>query len=294
MAIVVDCFGLTDVGKVRANNEDQFLIADLSKSMRVLQSSLPDEHDTRRFGVHHGKLLLVADGMGGVAGGEVAAGVAVHTVASYVLNTMPWFFQVQDGREQELEGELKTALEACQRSVEAAATGQPGRPPMGTTLTMAYLLWPRLYVVHAGDSRCYLSRGNKLHQITRDHTVAQQMVEQGLLSPSEAEESRWSHVLWNCIGGGTHELSPEVYKATLEEGDTILLCTDGLSKTVPEGRVVEVLQKVRKAEDACRQLVAEAVAGGGPDNITVVLARLQGGFGAEDTLVDGTEYLPKT
>jgi protein phosphatase len=293
MAIVVDCFGLTAVGKVRANNEDQFLIADLSKAMRVLQSSLPDEDHTRKFGVHHGKLLLVADGMGGVAGGEVAAGVAVHTVANYVLNTMPWFFQVQDGREMELEGELKTALEACQRSVEAAATDQPGRPPMGTTLTMAYLLWPRLYVVHAGDSRCYLARGGRLHQITRDHTVAQQMVEQGLLSPSEAEDSRWSHVLWNCIGGGTHELSPEVYKATLQAGDTILLCTDGLSKTVPEGRIVEILHKVGSVEEACRQLVADANAGGGTDNITVVLGRLHGGNGKGDTMVDGAEYLPK-
>jgi protein phosphatase len=294
MAIVVDCFGLTDIGKVRTNNEDQFLIADLSKSMRVLQSSLPDEDRTRKFGVHHGKLLLVADGMGGVAGGEVAAGVAVHTVASYVLNTMPWFFQVQDGREKELEDELKTALEACQRSVEAAATDQPGRPPMGTTLTMAYLLWPRLYVVHAGDSRCYLARGGRMQQITRDHTIAQQMVEQGLLSPSEAEDSRWSHVLWNCIGGGTQDLSPEVYKATLQAGDTVLLCTDGLSKTVPEGRIMEILLKVGKIEEACRQLVSEAILGGGLDNITVVLARLHGGTGKEDTMVDRRPYPPKT
>lgn len=293
MPINVECFGLTDVGKVRTNNEDQFLIADLAKSMRVLQSSLPDEDRTRQFGVHHGKLLLVADGMGGVAGGEVAAGVAVHTVASYVLNTMPWFFRVQDGRETELEDELKTALETSQRSVEAAASTQPGRPPMGTTLTMAYLLWPRLYVVHAGDSRCYLARGGRLHQITKDHTIAQQMVEQGLLSPSEAEESRWSHVLWNCIGGGTHDLSPEVYKATLQPGDTIVLCTDGLTKTVTTARIVEVLQTVGNVEQACRQLVKEAIAGGGPDNITVVLARLQGGTGANDTLVDGMPAMPR-
>lgn len=293
MAIVVDCYGMTDVGKVRKNNEDQFLIADLAKSMRVLQTSIADEYHSGRFGVHHGKLLLVADGMGGVAGGEVASGVAVNTVANYVLNTMPWFFRVQDGREAELEGELKTALEACQQRVEAAASDQPGRPPMGTTLTMAYVLWPRLYVVHAGDSRCYLVRGDRTHQITRDHTVAQQMVERGLLSQSEADESRWSHVLWNCIGGGSTELSPEVYKATLEPGDTVLLCSDGLSKVVPEGRITEVLQKAQSVEAACRQLVDEANAAGGPDNITVVVARLRGGGGVNDTMVDGTAALPR-
>ena len=294
MPILVDCFGLTDQGKVRKNNEDQFLIADLSKSMRVLQSSLPDEDRTRRLGVHHGKLLLVADGMGGVAGGEVAAGVAVSTVTSYVLNTMPWFFRVQDGREAELEGELKTALEACQRSVEAAATSQPGRPSMGTTLTMAYLLWPRLYVVHAGDSRCYLARGTRLHQVTRDHTVAQQMVERGLLTAEEAEESRWSHVLWNCIGGGTHDLSPEVYKATLQPSDTVLLCTDGLSKMVPDARIAEILTRTGTVEEACKQLVSEANAGGGTDNITVVIARLRGGTAKDDTMLDGSAFLPQT
>jgi protein phosphatase len=157
---------------------------------------------------------------------------------------------------------------------------------MGTTLTMAYILWPRLYVVHAGDSRCYLARGGRLHQITRDHTVAQQMVEQGILSPSEAEDSRWSHVLWNCIGGGTHDLSPEVYKATLQPGDAVLLCTDGLSKIVTEERIVDVVQKVGNVEAACRQLVSEANLGGGPDNITVVLARLLGGAGKDETMVD--------
>jgi len=291
MAITVDWFGLTDVGRVRQNNEDQFLTADLSKSMLVVQSSLPDGGENGRFGVHHGKLLLVADGMGGIAGGEVASGVAVQAVSQYVLNTMPWFFRVQDGREGELEDELKTALEACQRSVEAAA-GSGRLKKMGTTLTMAYLLWPRLYVVHAGDSRCYLFRGGKGHQITRDHTVAQQMVDRGLMSPEEAEESRWSHALWKCIGAGAHELNPDVYKATLEPGDTILLCTDGLSKYLPADRISRVLQKGGSAEEAARALVDAANETGGDDNVTVVVARLVPRTGANDTVVDATAFLP--
>src|SRR5262245_1352107 len=224
MGITVECFGMTDRGQVRRLNEDQFLIADLAKSLEVAQSSLPEGEHRRRFGVQHGKLLVVADGMGGVAGGEVASGLAIQTVTNYVLNTMPWFFRVQDGREPELEDELKTALEECQRRVGAAAE-QSNLRRMGTTLTMAYILWPRLYVVHAGDSRCYLFRGGRGHQITRDHTVEQQMVERGILSPEEAETSRWSHALWNCIGGGSQEINPDVYKATLQPVDTLLLCT---------------------------------------------------------------------
>jgi protein phosphatase len=273
VTIAIDCFGLTDPGRVRPNNEDQFLVADLGKSLTVLQSSLPGGDHANKFGVAHGKLLVVADGMGGVEGGEVASGLAVRTVSGYVLHAMPWFFRVEDGREGELEGELKTALEACQRKVEAAQ--DDGHRRMGTTLTMAYLSWPRLYVVHAGDSRCYLARGGRLHQITRDHTLAQKMVERGVLSAEQADSSRWSHVLYNCIGGGGGHLDPEVYKAVLRPGDTVLLCTDGLGKYVADGDVLGVLDRTGSAEDAARELVAAANAAGGDDNVTVVVARIR-------------------
>ena len=125
--------------------------------------------------------------------------------------------------------------------VEGAAGADPEHRRMGTTLTLAYVQWPRLYVVHAGDSRCYLLRGARLHRITRDHTIAQQMVDRGTLTADQAAESRWNHVIWNCVGGGKHELNPDVHKAALEPGDVLLLCTDGLTKAVPDGRVAEVL-----------------------------------------------------
>jgi protein phosphatase len=271
----IDCFGVTDRGKVRTANEDQFLIADLSKSMAVLQSSLPGGDETHRFGVGHGKLLLVADGMGGLARGEVASGLAVRTVTRYALHTMPWFFRVEDGREAELEGELKTSLEACQQSVEEAQ--ESDHRPMGTTLTMAFLHGSRLYVVHAGDSRCYLARGGRLHQVTRDHTLAQKMVERGVLSAEQAESSRWSHVLYNCIGGASGHLDPEVYKANLWVGDTVLLCTDGLAKYVTDADVLAVLDEAASAEEAASRLVDAANTAGGEDNITVVVARLREG-----------------
>jgi protein phosphatase len=270
----MDCCGLTDAGRVRGVNEDQFLVADLNKSMLIHQTSLSHEDHTRLFGGTQGQLLLVADGMGGHAEGKRASGIAVQTVAHYVLNTMPWFFRLGN-EESDLKDELKAALEECQRGVEAAsASGAAGRP-MGTTLTMAYLIWPRLYIVHAGDSRCYLLRGGRLRQFTQDHTLAQKLVEQGVLAAAEAEESRWSHVLWNCIGGGSHELNPDVHRATLQIGDTLLLCTDGLSKTVPAERIAAVLGHGGGAEQCCRQLVALANEAGGPDNVTVIVAHFR-------------------
>jgi len=268
----MDCFGLTDAGKKRPNNEDQFLIADLSKSMLIHQTSLSHEDHTRLFGGSQGKLLLVADGMGGHAEGKRASSLAVQTMAHYVLNTMHWFFHLEEGREADLHEELKAALEECQRSIESAVAGNPESARMGTTLTMAYILWPRLYVVHAGDSRCYLLRGPRLEQITTDHTVAQRLVDQGILDAAEAQESRWSHVLWNCVGGGSHELNPDVYKATLQLGDTLLLCSDGLNGCVPDREIAEILSRKHSAEAACRGLVDAANAAGGPDNVTVIVA----------------------
>lgn len=271
----MDCFGLTDVGSRRESNEDQFLLADLNKSMLIHQTSLSHEDHTRLFGGSQGKLLLVADGMGGHAEGQQASRIAVQTMTNYVLNTMPWFFRLEEGREADLNEELKLALEECQHSIESAASNHPQRRGMGTTLTMAYILWPRLYVVHAGDSRCYLLRGSRLEQITTDHTVAQQMVEKGILDAEKAQESRWSHVLWNCVGGGTHELNTDVYKASLQIGDSLLLCTDGLTACVPNPQIVELLQKKLSAEQTCRQLIDTANAAGSPDNVTVVVAHFR-------------------
>jgi PPM family protein phosphatase len=269
----MDCFGLTDAGKVRAGNEDQFLLADLNKSMFIHQTSLHLDDHTRLFGASQGRLMVVADGMGGQSAGERASSLAVDTLARYVLNTMPWLMRLQGSEEDDLKDELVAVLQRCQERIEAEASAQPSRRNMGTTLTMAYLVWPRLYVVHAGDSRCYLLRAGRLEQITRDQTVAQQLVDKGALPPEKAEGSRWSHVLWNCLGGGSHELNPEVYKATLQLGDAILLCTDGLTKSVADKEIAEILGTAPSAEEACRLLVHKANGAGGPDNITVVVAR---------------------
>ena len=145
---------------------------------------------------------------------------------------------------------------------------------MGTTLTFLREL-PRLYVVHVGDSRCYLLRRAELQQLTRDHTLAALQVECGYADKQDAEKSRLSHVLWNTLGGGSDELYPEISKAGLAVGDTVLLCTDGLSKHLSDEEIAAVLNGVTTAEHACRQLIDEANTAGGKDNVTAIVARFQ-------------------
>ena len=271
--------GVTDVGRKRPVNEDQFLIADLKKSLSVYQSSLGLDHQTRLFGGSQGKLLLVADGMGGHEAGERASTIAVDSIATYTLNTMRWFFRLDEVSDEDFQDELKAALEHCQSIIGIEAEAIPQRRGMGTTLTMAYVIWPRMYVVHAGDSRCYLYRNSVLKQITRDHTMSQLFKEQRNAAvevemPDDLKSSRWSNMLWNVLGGDSDDLAPEVYRSNLQLGDTLLLCTDGLTKHLSDDRIKEHLNKVGPAERIFQELVEAANSDGGSDNITVVVARM--------------------
>jgi protein phosphatase len=273
----LDVHGLTHVGKKRDENQDQFLISELSKSMLIHQTSLPEPDRQRLFSPSQGKLFLVADGMGGYGGGEVASTLAVYTIAGYMLNLMPWFLGLEESREDDLRDELGTALEKCNKNVVSLGKKSDEHAMMGTTLTMAYVVWPRLYVVHAGDSRCYLYRPPTLEQITEDHTVAEKMMDKELLKSQDVGKSRWSNVLWNAVGGGMEEISPEVYKAELKKGDMLLLCTDGLTKHVSDERIVNILTRPLTApretsEAKAEKLVDAANRSGGTDNITAVVA----------------------
>jgi protein phosphatase len=268
----MDCFGLTDIGRRRETNEDQFLIADLVKSVRIHSTSLNHDDQTRIFGDSQGKLLLVADGMGGHRAGDRASAVAVDELLNYVLNSMHWFFRLTDDPENDFLEDLKAALAHCETRLWDEMQQFPQRRGMGTTLTMAYIVWPRLYVLHAGDSRCYLHRYPQLKQLTTDQTVAQQMVDAGALEAEDAETSKWSHVLWNVLGGDREQIHSTVYRAELQLGDMLLLCTDGLPKHVSDEMICETLADSNSAERACHDLVAAANESGGSDNVTVVVA----------------------
>jgi serine/threonine protein phosphatase PrpC len=273
----VDCHGITDVGRERESNQDQYLVADLQKSMRVHYTSLGVEDQTRLYGGSQGKLFLVADGMGGHAAGERASSLAVDCVIEYLLNTTHSLFRLhEDSADDDVFcDDLKAAFDHCQTKYNAEVQAMPNRRGMGTTLTIAYVVWPRLYVVHVGDSRAYLFRGSHLEQITKDHTVAQEYVDNGFMSEAEAKTSRLSHMRWNTVGDDSCETRPEVHKAELQMGDKLLICTDGLTRHVSDNKLAAVLQLDQRAEKLCAELIQMANEAGGSDNITAIVAQFK-------------------
>jgi PPM family protein phosphatase len=272
--LTLDSFGLTDPGRRRARNEDQFLVATMQRSMLVDHTSLPQKDDELVFlGNPDAHIFVVADGMGGKDAGEVASSIAVTSIAQYVCNIAPFIERrLQRDTVRGLREGLVSAFEASDSSVRDAAAER--KQSMGTTLTLAYLMWPRLYVAHAGDSRCYLRRVNRkervFEQLTTDHTVAQRLADKGI---DVDEASEMHHVLVNALGGSSAKDDPDVYRVDLRFGDTVLLCTDGLTKHVDAETIAEVLDSHDGAEAACRKLVDLANQGGGSDNITAVVVR---------------------
>ncbi|MBX3274916.1 MAG: serine/threonine-protein phosphatase [Sandaracinaceae bacterium] len=266
----IDLGGRTDVGCMRDHNEDTFLIADLGRWLDVLDSSLSVPSAQRRIPGPKGTLMMVADGMGGHGGGEVASAVAVDMIAQFALYAMPWVTQPDEVEEKELLEKLGQAMRACQARLESVAVRKRiDQLQPGTTLTVAYALWPKLYVAHAGDSRLYLFRDDELTQITTDHTVGQALRASGAIGN---EPSRFDHILVNVVGGGGERVRAEAHSLRLRPGDRVLLCSDGLTGHVADSAIAHELRSSLTAANACEALIEEAKAGGGSDNITVIVA----------------------
>jgi PPM family protein phosphatase len=272
-ALSVLSFGLTDIGKVRATNEDQFLIAVLLKALQVQQTSLPQPKVQRSS--NRSCLFVVADGMGGHAGGEQASALAIDSVETFILETFKWFAQFKGPEQDQVLADFQSALGQANARVLAEAAEHPKLHGMGTTLTLAYSLNDVLYVAHVGDSRCYLCRRGILHRLTRDHTLVEDMVRRGALAAEEAAQHRLRHVITNVVGGDSADFKVEVHKIHLECGDQVLLCSDGLTEMLPEEEINQILDAEAEPEQACRRLVTRANEAGGRDNITAVVAHFR-------------------
>lgn len=268
----VDCFGRTDVGCVRESNQDQFLIADLKKSIVIHHSSLGYERQTEFSGASRAKLFIVADGMGGYEGGARASWLAVEGVIQYMLTNLHWPITCSVKHEQHFFRGLHDALVYSESHIRSAAEMSPSHNRMGTTLTMAWVVWPTAYLVHVGDSRAYLFRNGKLQLLSHDQTLAQALADNGVIDPAEVENHQFRHVLVSALGC-TSNMEPLYGRHQLEPNDTLMICTDGLTKHLSDSEIIETLSSDRNAEDACNLLVERAKQAGGSDNITVVLAK---------------------
>jgi PPM family protein phosphatase len=274
-SLAVRAFGLTDRGRVRPGNEDHFVVAELSRTLRVRQTSLPQPAQQRSRS--RGHVLLVADGMGGHAAGEVASALSLESVEAFVVELLRRFSNLQADDEHGVLKDLRDAVRRADARIFEEAEQHPELAGMGTTLTMAFASGRRLFVIHAGDSRCYLFRGGSLERLTQDHTVAAELARRGEISPREALSHPFRHVVTNVLGGGHVGVRVDVRRVGLEAGDAVLLCSDGLTDMLGGERIAAVLAGEPDPEAACGRLVAEANEAGGRDNVTAVVARFEEG-----------------
>jgi protein phosphatase len=268
MSVTIDSFGITDKGKVRANNQDNFLIADISKSVQVRHSSLTSELLGPRFGVKGGHLFVVADGVGGGPDGDRASENAITALLGYVTEAVGCFHSASPTKEHELFESLEATVRGVHERLISEAEGTRREAP-ATTLTMVLLIWPRAYLIHVGDSRAYVRRGSRVQQLTRDQTFGEYMVAVGAWTEEQAATARPAAALSSAIGGS--ELEPVVGLIDLEPGDGLMLCTDGLTKHVNNERITAIFGNSGNAESVGKQLMTEALDAGGTDNIAVIV-----------------------
>jgi protein phosphatase len=268
--VTIDAFGITDVGKVRKTNEDHFLVVDINRTVDVRSGSLSAEALINRIGTSSAQLLVVADGVGGGPDGDVASERTAAAVLSYVAKAAVCF----NGMDTDREHELLESLESTVREVHEeliAGVPSPNVKSPATTLTLVLLAWPRAYLVHVGDSRAYVRRRGRVQALTRDQTFGEYMVSVGAWSGEQATKFRTAETLASAVGGS--EMTPTVGLIDLEPGDGLLLCTDGLTKHVPDDRIAEVLAQPVNAKAMVELLLAEALDAGGSDNVSIIVAR---------------------
>ena len=271
--LTVKAFGVTDKGKVRTTNEDQFLVAELTKAMRVWQTSLAEPN--LQVGEERAHLFLVADGMGGHLAGERASALAVAAIEQFMLNSFRWFFGSGSPDEQRVLAQFQSAIRHADARILEETAAHPELRGMGTTVTMAFHLGAQLCVIHVGDSRAYLYRDHELHQLTEDHTLVADMVRSGALRRDQVAEHELRHTITNVVGGPELGVNVEARALEVRDGDRLLLCSDGLTEMVTNDAIVATLDAEPAPEAAAKKLLAQANDGEASDNITLIVVRFE-------------------
>lgn len=265
----LDLFGLTDKGNVRTENQDQFLVCTIHPQVVMHGTSLSVDDLRALTGERVATILLVADGVGGSAGGAEASALATRAVTRYLMSVLHCYHSVGADTDEKFVSALREAAMEAHAAVLAEAAEHPESKRMATTLTLAIVVWPWAYVVQVGDSRLYHLRDNQLRQVTRDQTMAQALAEVGALTPSEVAGSRLNHILTSALGGS--EAEPVITRIEMQTDSVLLLCSDGLTKHVTDAEITQHLRTMKSSEQVCRTLVDLALERGGSDNITVIV-----------------------
>jgi len=266
-SVKVQVFAKTDRGRTRDHNEDRFLVADLTHREASLQPPVREHEVGER-----GSLFIVADGMGGAAAGELASQMATEMIYDQMVRM--WGSE-RDATAQRFAYRLKEAVEAANGHIHAYAKAHPEVRGMGTTTTAVGLLGDQVYLTQVGDSRAYLIRNGQAHQLTKDQSLMQRLVEAGELTEEEAAKSERRNIILQALGPDP-KVKVDLTHQELRRGDILVLSSDGLSGQVKKEEIAEIVSRERDLQAACDRLITLANERGGPDNITVVIARFNG------------------
>ncbi|MBZ5516029.1 MAG: protein phosphatase 2C domain-containing protein [Acidobacteriia bacterium] len=266
-AITINVFGMSDVGRVRKNNEDSFVICNLSTGEVSLTPALRSHVLGPR-----GTLFLVADGMGGEASGEVASQICATTVPKRLYENLKSLGSVSETNFVLL---LREAVEFANQIIFQKALAEPVLRGMGTTTTAAALFGPRLFVAQVGDSRAYLLRDQQMVQLTRDQTYLNYLAEIGAELPQDPEKDSRRSILTQAVGS-SETVDVKVTYTDIRQGDRLLLCSDGLYNMVKLPDLASVLTQPDALPAKCKTLIDKANEKGGTDNITVIIAEISG------------------
>jgi PPM family protein phosphatase len=269
----VDLGAATHQGLIRENNEDSYFTMRFGRSLESLSTNL-DQHLLEQNYSLTGYGMLVADGMGGMAAGEVASSLALSKLIELIVDTSDWVLALK--REKDAKTIMRRMTQRffqIDKLLKEEVESDDALAGMGTTLTVAGTLGNDLVIGHIGDSRAYLLRGTSFRQLTTDHTLAQALIDAGVANFDDPAPRSMRHVLTAAIGSLDERIEPQVQRFTLSSGDQLLLCTDGLTEMVEDDLIARVLREAKSAQTACQDLIDLALGAGGTDNTTVVLAR---------------------
>jgi serine/threonine protein phosphatase PrpC len=255
------------VGLVRSSNEDHFAVFRRLRTQDVLLTNLAQDETPSSADEAYG--FVVADGMGGTAAGETASRVAIQKAFDLADQASSWVMRLRSLAGQQMQERIDAYVTEMDRTLHAMGEADSDLAGMGTTWTSIYVVGSNAIIVQIGDSRAYLLRKGALKQITHDQTVAQALIDSGV---PPKDTTRVRHILTNCLGGSQKVVSPNIGHLALQDGDRLLLCTDGLTDQVTDGEMADLLGQPSLPQAACDALVQLALDRGGKDNITVIVS----------------------